>query len=57
MKDLLTVEEFSKATGMAIGSIYHLVKNKEVKHYRIGRRIFLKLDDFIVENEREDSNE
>lgn len=57
MKELLSVKEFSKLTGMPIGSIYKIVKEGRVKHVRIGKRIFFCLDDLKVDAEKEGENE
>ena len=51
MKELLSVKELSKITGMPMASIYNIVKKKEIKHVRVGKRIFLCLDDLIVDAE------
>lgn len=56
MKELLSVKEFSKATGMAQASIYRLVREKKIKHVRVGQRIFLSVDDLTIEKEGENKD-
>ena len=42
---LSTIKEISKMIGVKAGTIYVSVKNGGIKHYRIGRRIYLKTED------------
>lgn len=53
-KEYLSVKELSELTGITTHSIYKLVKENKLRHLKIGSRIFLKLEDFVVEPEREE---
>lgn len=54
-KEYLSVKELSELTGITTHSIYKLVKENKIRHLKIGSRIFLKLEDFVVEPEREET--
>ena len=54
-KEYLSVKELSELTGITTHSIYKLVKENKLRHLKIGSRIFLKLEDFVVEPEREET--
>lgn len=46
MKDYLSVKEFSELTGISVNALYRLVEKNEIKHYRIGRTIRFKEEDY-----------
>ena len=51
MDKYISVAEMASILGCSKGTLYRLVNEKEIKHYRFGDMIRFKLEDFVVEKE------
>lgn len=51
MDKYISVEEMASILGCSNGTLYRLVNEKKIKHYRFGSMIRFKLEDFVVEKE------
>lgn len=46
MYGFVTVPEFSVLMGIGTDTVYRLIKNDAIPHYRVGKNIRLKVEDF-----------
>ena len=46
MDRYMTVPDFAKAFQMSPQTLYRLIRDDKIPHYRIGKRIMLNADDF-----------
>lgn len=50
MNEFISVKEFAELFGADEKNIYRLIEKNEIPHYRIGRLIRLRVEDFRKEN-------
>lgn len=51
MNEMLNVREFATMMRLSTVSVYRLIEQGAIPHYRVGRNIRIRIDDFRKENE------
>lgn len=57
MEKLYSAKEFTDIVGLSKLTLYRLAKEGKIKSYRIGSSIRFNLEDFVVENDKENIDE
>lgn len=57
MEKLYSAKEFADIVGLSKLTLYRLAKEGKIKSYRIGSSIRFNLEDFVVENDKENIDE
>ena len=57
MDNYISVPEMARVLGCSKSTLYKLVEQKKIKHYRVGNLIRFKLEDFVVEKENRNYEE